>query len=291
VHGVGEATAAITIVNALPTGIGAAVGIGLRTRVEVTLVRSGSGRRSEPTVRPADSSTPLVLVALATSVGRLAPDGVAAAGLTVRTDIPSGVGLKSSSAVTSAIVLAVANAVGRTLSPTDIARSSAEIGRATGVSATGAFDDALAGLVGGVVLTDNRQDRLLHAFGVDPGLAVALWIPPGTHPPAPDARTRFTPEPPRARAAVEAARAERPWEAMELNSALVEEAMGYSYRGLRERLRGRGAVGSGASGLGPAFAAVGPRERIGELLAELPASPGRRCSVDFSSNGAAGGLP
>lgn len=290
-RGVGEATAAITIVNALPTGIGAAVGIELRAHVEVDLRRTAGSPTSPVEIRPPAAATPLVRSALEFAVERYAAHGFAPVDLTVRSDIPPGAGLKSSSAVSSAIVLAVANATGRTLTPTTVAAASAEIGRATGVSATGAFDDALAGLVAGAVMTDNRADRLLRAFPLPIGLAVALWVPGGTHPPAPETRRRFPTDTPETRAIAQAADAGRLWEAMELNSDLVDAAMGYTYRPTRERLRTAGAIACGTSGLGPALAAVGPRERIPALLAELAREPGRSFSVEFSRAPAPWGVP
>jgi shikimate kinase len=281
-HGIGQATAAITIVNALPTGIGAAVGINLRTRVEVTLSASSGASRAEPTFRPASSATPLVVSSLAHATERFAPEGWDAAVVSVQSEIPFAAGLKSSSAVSSAIVLAVARASGVSLPPAEVARASAEIGRATRVSATGAFDDALAGLVDGVVVTDNHRDQLIRSFPLDPDLSVALWVPPGTHPNATAARPRFPGDSPRTRAPVEAAQDGRLWEAMELNSEIVEEAMGYPYGDVRRRLRTLGALGSGTSGLGPAFAAVAPRALVPELIAEFTLSPGRTFPVDFS---------
>ncbi|MGP8077998.1 MAG: shikimate kinase [Thermoplasmata archaeon] len=290
-RGVGEATAAITIVNALPTGFGAAAGIELRTQAEVTFREATNGSLPPMVIRPDRAATPLVRAALADALERFpAPDRVPVE-LSLRSEIPMAAGLKSSSAVTSAIVLAVAHATGRNPAPPEVAGATASIGRAAGVSATGAYDDALAGLVGGAVVTDNRHDRLLAAFPLDPDLAVALWIPPGTHPSAPDARSRFPPESPRTRAPVDAARAGHLWQALELNSDLVEEAMGYPYRGLRERLRGIGAVACGASGLGPALAAVAPRTKLPILLAELSGRPGRCCSVDFSHEPAPEAIP
>jgi shikimate kinase len=281
-RGVGEANAAITIVNALPTGIGAAAGIALRARAEVRLEEARSGLRSEPKFRPESAGTPLVREAVRSAVGRLAGKGLVCEELEIRSEVPPSIGLKSSSAVASAVVLAVAGAVGRELSPREVAAASAEIGRAAGVSATGAYDDALAGLVGEAVVTDNRGDRLLESFPIDPSLAVALWIPPGTHASAPSSRSRFPGESTRTRAPADAARAGRLWEAMELNSDLVETAMGYSYGDVRRRLRGRGALASGTSGLGPALAAVAPRPVLPALLEELSGRPGTCRSVEFA---------
>jgi shikimate kinase len=281
-RGVGEATAAITFVNAIPTGIGAAAGISLRARAEVELGRRRENSDLRPTVRPASSATPLVYAAIAEGVRRYASEDLVPVALSVSSEIPMSAGLKSSSAVASAVLLSVANAVGRRPSAEEVARVNAELGRSIGVSATGAFDDALAGLTGDVVLTDNRADRLVDRYPLDPRLGVVLWIPPGTHEAVPSALARFRSGPSEALAPVRAARAGRLWEAMELNSGLVEEAMEYPYRDLRRVLHDAGALGSGASGLGPAFAAVAPRERIPGLLNCLRGKPGVVRSVDFS---------
>ncbi|HTP53919.1 MAG TPA: shikimate kinase [Thermoplasmata archaeon] len=279
-RGVGEATAAISVVNALPTGIGAAAGIALRTRVEVEL--EAGGQRSTPLrVTPESSGTPLVRAAVAEGVRRFLPEDLTPVRVEVSSEIPPATGLKSSSAVTSAVLLAVANAVSRRPTAEEIARITAELGRETGVSATGAFDDALAGLSGDLILTDNSEDALLARFPIDRGLSVALWIPPGTHPAAPGSRLRFRSSPAESHAPVAAARAGRLWDAMELNSGLVEEAMDYPYRDLRRAMREAGAVASGVSGLGPSFAAVAPRGRIPSLLDLLGRRPGTVRSVDF----------
>jgi shikimate kinase len=280
-RGVGEATAAITIVNAIPTGIGAAAGIDLRSRAEVTLERRTGAPAGPPTIRPETARTLLVRAALSAAVDRLAPEW-AAVTLDLRSDIPPATGLKSSSAVASAIARAVGNAAGRELGAPEAAALAAEVGRSSGTSATGAYDDALAGLVGEIVVTDNRSDRLLRTIPIEPELSVALWIPPGTHPPAPEARGRFPLDPRSSQAPVEAALAGRPWEAMELNSALVESAMGYGYGPVRAEVRRRGAIAAGTSGLGPAFAVVAPRSKVPALVRELAGRPGSATAVEFS---------
>jgi len=290
-RGVGEATSAITVVNALSCGVGAAVGIALSTRATVELASNGAGGIAKAGPSVAAGATRVVRAALAFAIGRFAPGGSVPVHLEITSSVPVGVGLKSSSAVASAVVRAVANAVGRSPTAAEVAALAAEAGRASGVSATGAYDDALAGLVDGVVVTDNRRDRLLERRPLDPGLAVALWIPSGTHPSVPSVAQRFWADGDAGRSAAEAARSGRFWEAMSENSEIVERAMGYSYRPLRQRLLEHGALGAGTSGLGPALAAVGPRERIGTLLGMFPRGQGRAIAVEFSRSGSGGGLP
>ena len=287
-RGVGQATAAITIVNALPTGTGAAAGILLPAHAELVL----EGPRPESTGRlqilPPGSDTSVVRAAYAAAMRQLAPNEPRHGTLTIRSEIPAAVGLKSSSAVASAVALAVANATNSALTGFGAAAISAEAGREAGVSATGAYDDALAGTVGGAVVTDNLHDRLLGRRSIEPGLEVALWIPPGTHPPSPEAKARFAAVGDRARAPVDAALAGDLWGALDLNSEIVEEVLGYAYGELRGRLRELGAVASGASGLGPAFAAVAPHARIGPIASELARRPGRSLVIPFAPERDAG---
>ena len=70
--------------------------------------------------------------------------------------------------------------------------------------------------------------------------------------------------------------------AMRLNTELVERAMGYSYRDLRDRLKDRGAIASGVSGVGPTLAAIAPTARLPVLIEALPEDDADRRSVAFS---------
>lgn len=274
-RGVASARAAISVVNALPLGVGAAAGVEWPARVtaEVTGAVPRDGRIS---IEPPTSRTRLVRAVARASRERFAPAVRGELRLRVRSTIPPARGLKSSTAVGGAVALATARACGQEPSPHHVAALTAEVGRATGLSATGAFDDALAGLVPGLVVTDNRSDTELKRFTFEPDLAVALWIPGRRHPSPPRVEARFRRAATLARRAVDAALVGE-WErAMLANSALVEQAMGYRYAGLHAAVRRAGAVASGVSGLGPAFAAVAPTRRLATVVRALPGSGVRR---------------
>lgn len=274
-RGVAEARAAISVVNALPLGIGAAVGIAWPARA---IVRTGSVRGDGLSVRPRRARTALVSSAAATAWGRYGRGRPAGLDVTVRSTIPVSRGLKSSSAVGSAVVLAAARACGREPSAPEIGRLCAEVGRAVGVSATGAFDDALAGLVPYGVVTDNRRDVTIGRLRFEPDLGVALWIPGARHPPAPRLRQRFRRDARLARTAVDEALAGHWPAAMAANSTLVERAMGLHYARLHATAHREGAVASGVTGLGPTFAAVAPIGRLARILRAFPRA-GRRRAV------------
>ncbi len=287
-NGTGTARAAISIVNALPTGIGAAVGIDWPCRVTARLPRSDRG--SAVSIAPVRSRTPLVRASAQAALQRFAA-GARGLRLSVRSSIPVARGLKSSSAVSSAVVLAAAHAAGAEPDPSEVARLSAAVGRVTGVSATGAFDDAVAGLVPGGVVTDNRIDVELRRFSLEPTLSVALWIPRSTHPASPMVRGRFRRRPALARQAIDAA-LDGDWpRAMAANSELVESVLGYRYARLRAAVARKGAVASGVSGLGPTFAAIAPAGRMPQVLSALPRSGIRRTVRLWSGEPRSGARP
>lgn len=283
-RGVGRASAAITIVNALPTGVGCALGIGLYATAEVTLRPRREDSRN--TVRiPKRSRTRLVEVALQGALDRFGKAGGIEADLSLTSEIPSSRGLKSSSAVASAIGIAVARALGRTPEPLETALLSAEASKAAGVSATGALDDALAGLAGDFVVTDNSRGTVLLTGPADPDWEAALLIPRSTHRPSPGWKQAFEAHEKEGRAAVEAALSRDWWKAMALNTELVERTMHYDYSEVRKDLLRHGALGCGVSGLGPALVAVAPRGCVHGLLEAMPASLGERRSVPLTATG------
>ena len=277
-HGIGRASSAITIVNALPTGVGCALGIELYVEAEVTLrtASPGTAPTYEPLRTEAKWRTPLVEATVRAAMKAFAPPGPWITELELRSEIPEARGLKSSSAVASSIALAIAAAAGQRPNPLDVARLSAQVSRASGVSATGALDDALAGVSEGFVVTDNLRGEVLRTGPADSTWAAALFVPETRHDASPRWASAFRAEAEEGRRAVAAAVGGDWWTAMELNSALVERTMGYDYRKLRARLGLAGALGTGVSGLGPALAAIGPEARIQELREVLPASGGER---------------
>lgn len=289
-HGIGIAHGAITIVNALPTGVGAAVGVDLSARAEIDLRPAGTQEKWQITV-PAEARTPLVLGTLASALRRFAPGSSGTGALNLQSDIPPGRGLKSSSAVSSAIALAVARATRAAVAPEEIARLSADASIEAGVSATGAFDDALAGLSSGVIVTDNLRRERLAAFSIEGDWRVGLYIPPASHPAAPGLSRAFSDESEAGRRAADAARTGDWPRAMQLNSELVERVLGYDYGPVRAELRRRGAYASGVSGLGPTLAVVASADRLDAVMAGLPDGPAERRVVPFASALIARGRP
>ncbi|MCI4324440.1 MAG: shikimate kinase [Thermoplasmata archaeon] len=277
-RGVGAGTAAISFVNALFTGTGAAAAIGITATATVELQPAPHAGHI---VLEAPSDTPLARASVLDAIRRYGDATEVDARIRIDSAIPVAKGLKSSSAVGVAIARAVAAAYGRNPTDEEVARASAEVSQTLGVSATGAFDDALASAAGGVVVTDNRSRRVRLRGFVDPDWALVLWTPSGTHALSPAWTERFAAERVTALAAVEAAERGEWLTALSANTEIVERVMGYDYRPLRRALERSGALGSGVSGLGPALATIAPRARLRDVLRGHPAGTAAVAAAEF----------
>lgn len=277
--GRGRGWGAITIVNALAGGTGCAAAIALPVEATVDL-EPGAPRHFAWSIDPV-SDTPIVRATLEESLRSMIPEGGFRVRAEVRSTVPTAKGLKSSSAVGVALVRAVATALGRDARPTEAARITARAARQAGLSATGAFDDAIASSAGGIVVARNGPDEVVHAADPDPGWRAVVWVPPTSHAPSTRYLDTFREHRAEGLAAAETAIAGDYLTAMELNSRLVERLVGYEYAQLRIEVAHRGALASGVSGMGPSLAAIVPKDRASDVAAVLPSENGQVLVVDF----------
>jgi shikimate kinase len=266
--GRGRGAAAVSFLNALFNGDGSAAGIELFARAEVELT---PGSREEAS----DRLAPSLAEATAAAALEAWSEEPWTVRLEIRSEIPPSAGLKSSSAVATAVEHAVLDALGRSVDPVEVARLGARVARARGFSATGAFDDALASVLPGIHVTDNLDTRRLHESSAPTGVEVVLWVPRHAHGPSPLYRAQFRALAGSAdRARLAALRGDWP-EAMSRNSELVERAMGYDYESVRTAATKAGALATGVSGMGPAIALVAEPDRLGAVLGTLPKGGGQ----------------
>jgi shikimate kinase len=189
-NGVATAPGAGTVLNALATGQGSAFAIDVETTATVELAADATTVTGEIAGAP-DADTRLIERCVERVVERFG-DGE---GGTVATDseVPMAAGLKSSSAAANATVLATLDALnvdvvddaaagdsdevaGDAIMKLDACRIGVEAARDVGVTITGAFDDASASMLGGVVVTDNTEDALLAHDTRE--WDVLVWTPP-----------------------------------------------------------------------------------------------------------------
>ena len=97
--------------------------------------------------------------------------------LDFKSNIPTGYGLKSSSAISSAVILSCAKAFGKTMSDEEVLKLGAKTSIQTKVSITGAYDDACACHFGGFNVTDNLKMKLLHRELAPKELQAIIFLP------------------------------------------------------------------------------------------------------------------
>ena len=164
---------AISIVNAIATGQGSALGISLETCAEVTLTSDNlveviiNNDKSENTGL-AQECFKLVKMKTSESCG---------AKITVNSDIPIGRGLKSSSAAATAIVLSCLKAFEIVMTEKEILDLSVQASKNSGVTITGALDDTAACFLGGLVVTNNSSNELLSRVIVDDDYSILIHVP------------------------------------------------------------------------------------------------------------------
>ncbi|MCS6768471.1 MAG: shikimate kinase [Candidatus Nitrosocaldus sp.] len=260
---------AISIVNAIPTGKGSTLGIGLGVNVTVGM-SDGSGRIESNT---GDAE-------FIRSIARhVMPDEMLSSKditVEIRSRIPMGYGLKSSSAVSNAIALALyrlANHHGHDeldshgITPTDLHVIDAAVSASieSRVSITGAFDDACACYFGGVFVTDNYARRIIRHERVSEDMHVIILLPMGIRRSDP-MRLRQPLMVEHFNHAVRLAEEGRYWDAMVLNGVLVSSLLSIPYHLVMDALE-HGVLAAGISGNGPAVTAITDSESKARDLA------------------------
>jgi shikimate kinase len=265
--GSAEVGGAVTVVNAISTGRGAAIGISLRLRATAELLEneSFSFRCSNRDVDDSVARTAFEL--LAESYG-LKGYGCK---IEVDSEIPVAVGLKSSSAAASAITLALLDAIGEVPRYQDLLKLVTEVSIRSGTSITGAADDASACMLGGFVVTDNRRSALLMRAEVDEGVRVVIAVPEGRRTyTASFRREALVPFKDLVEVAFEHAMRGDYLRAMTLNGLVHAAALGYGTEAIVGALR-KGALACSVSGTGPAIAALCADESVEQVREELEA--------------------
>lgn len=236
--GHGRSYGAFSVINAALCGIGVAVGVELHT--DAVFERSGSA------ISGVERRIAEVCVNTIFDHIGIAADGWS---LNVSSNIPIGQGMKSSSSLCNAIVLAVIDEFAIGMDDIDIVRLGVECARNAGITVTGAFDDACACHFGGFVMTDNRIDKMIMKHDID-DCDVVFCIPSGE-------RRPFDPsdaDKDMATVNVDTAMTD-PFRAMTVNGGIMADATGTSNT-IADNMLEHGALAAGMSGFGPAVTGV-----------------------------------
>ena len=239
-----------TIVNAIAIGRGAAFGLALR----VTATAETKPEDLDVRVHVPDGLDPALVRSCAERVLRLSAQEVGIE-VTVTSEIPVSRGLKSSSAVANAVVLACAQALGAPLEPLQVIGIGVDAALDAGVTITGAFDDACASFFGGIVATDNRARKLLVADRFPSGLVAVVEVPDRTIAKSSLKGTDFVPIRPQVEEAFRLVLGGDYFRALEVNSAAYAPLLGVD-ESPAIRARAAGAKAAGVTGTGPSILAL-----------------------------------
>ena len=164
---------AVSIVNAIATGKGATLGISLN--VEST-IESTQGNGIVFENKESNLSSRLIK----SVIGKAVPKNdleKSKLRISLKSEIPSGYGLKSSSAISTVISLACAKLFREEINDLEVLRHGVEASLESKVSITGAFDDACACYFGGFVVTDNHNMKLVKSEKAPEDISAVIFIP------------------------------------------------------------------------------------------------------------------
>lgn len=236
---------AISIVNAIATGRGSALGISLETTAEIHL-REGEGR-----IINNNRNSELFKYIIHNSIPKkiLQYNDIF---LSVSSDIPIGFGLKSSSAVSSAVSLACYGVVEENIDDFKVLDTAVNASRKAKITITGAYDDSTACYFGGFVITDNYSNKLLKRENGPSNLLALVLLPNNSSRKSP-LKLKILPD--FFDQAIRFAEKSDFWQAMTLNGLLVSSLMGYDYNPILLSIE-NGALSASISGNGPSIAVI-----------------------------------
>lgn len=259
--GRGVSHGCVSVMNGIVSGIGAVIGIALKTEA----VYAERGKTQTVSIEGSEEvDGTLAGICVRRTLERIGADLYAGYDLSISSEIPPSRGLKSSSSVCNAVIYAVLAHHGVSADAMDVVKLGVECAKEAKVTVTGSFDDACGCELGGFIVTDNYRNEILRRepFG---RYDVVLCVPENT-------KVRTPPEKYRAAAAeMEGIRRvceTDPLKAMTMNGRLIARVTGVSEELIDEALA-HGALAAGISGTGPAVAAIAERGRGAEIAAGL----------------------
>jgi shikimate kinase len=251
---------AISIVNAIATGKGSALGISLKVTAEVE-IEKGQGVRF-----PAGKDGDILVNNIIRNT--MPKEIIETNMITIRvySEIPIGYGLKSSSAMSNAVALACSRLAKQDgVDDYKVIESAVRSSLDAGVSLTGAYDDATACYFGGLTVTDNYSRRLIRNEKAPDNLSAVIYLP----------RNKARGDLFKLRNlsdifmdAFRLAEAGQFWKAMKLNGVLTSAALSSTYQPAMVALE-NGALSASISGNGPSIAALAYPDRIQQIRRAL----------------------
>lgn len=257
---------AVSIVNAIATGMGSALGISLKVTAEAQIqtghgIKFTAGRNGDRLIKNIIQKT----------IPKEIIDGNMIS-ISVDSQIPLGYGLKSSSAVSNAVALACSRmAKEAEIDDYGILDASTRSSLEAKVSMTGAYDDATACYFGGFTVTDNYSRRLIRKEKAPQNLYAIIMLPTNSSRGDIHKLRNFSDL---FIDAFQLAESGQYWKAMKLNGVLASAALSSSYAPALDAIE-HGALSASISGNGPSVAAVGYEDTVEEIVEALSKFDGR----------------
>jgi shikimate kinase len=176
--------------------------------------------------------------------------------ITLNSEIPTGYGLKSSSAISSAIALACAKIFKPKFTDQQILLAGVEASIESKVSITGAYDDACSCYYGGFNVTDNAKKKRIQFEKGPSNLIAVIFIPKN--------RKRGNLKKLKILSSVfenawELSRKANYWDAMIINGLATASILNSESKIISDLIE-KGALGASVSGNGPSIAAITKKE-------------------------------
>ena len=257
---------AVSIVNAIATGMGSALGISLKVTAEAQIqtghgIKFTAGRNGDRLIKNIIQKT----------IPKEIIDGNMIS-INVDSQIPLGYGLKSSSAVSNAVALACSRmAKEAEIDDYGILDVSTRSSLEAKVSMTGAYDDATACYFGGFTVTDNYSRRLIRKEKAPENLYAIIMLPTDSSRGDIHKLKNFSDL---FIDAFELAESGQYWKAMKLNGVLASAALSSNYAPVLDAIE-HGALSASISGNGPSIAAVGYEDTVEQIVEALSEFDGR----------------
>jgi len=248
---------AVSIVSAIANKKGATLGIELK--VEVTIETSeGKGIVIQSENRSLSSRLINKTIEKIVSKKDLEKNKIL---ITLTSEIPTGYGLKSSSAISSAIALACAKIFKPKLTDKQILVAGVDASIESKVSITGAYDDACSCYYGGFNVTDNGKRKRIHFERIPSNLIAVIFIPKNRKR---GNLKRLKILSPVFNNAWELAKGKKYWESMTINGLATSAILNSDPKIIIDLIE-KGALAASVSGNGPSIAAIVKKENVSNI--------------------------
>jgi len=174
IRGNGNSHASLSIVNAIPTGIGAAIPIKLSNKSTIEIIighHSGedgfsivNGKKNEINKK--------VLMEIRFWLEKIIGKNIFLY-VKIKSSLPVGVGLKSSSALITSILTGINNALRLGLDKIEMAKICVEISKKAKLTITGGFDDCISTISDKIIVTNNYENKIIKTISTS---RFPVWI-------------------------------------------------------------------------------------------------------------------